>query len=268
MKAMFLRVGIDSTTGGFIAPIFKDRTYKFIPIPECKKETKESKNYNLFKKYVPSDIFYFENKKEWWNLKFKEVVLHNDPDFNNMTYGDPINKGNRLSKLEKGDYLIFWQSFYPYIEEYKTNKLKDIEKIQSKYYKVMAVIGYFKLKENPVKLLDHNKKNMILKLKNNAHILTHNYDEKTMIFSGLKSESKQLKKAIPISWEYNKKTKGYIGNKYLKKFGLNDKRFQRSSDIHILENKKAEEFIKFLEEDFKINFFDKDKLMKTMGVRK
>ena len=126
---MLLRVGIDSTTGGFLAPLFKDGKFIYIPIPDTKRESKESKNYGQFGKYVPKDRFYFKDKQEEWELKYDEAVLHHDPNFECMTYGDPTNKGRNLLKLKKNDYLIFWQSFYPFTKDYPSNRLKDIQKI-------------------------------------------------------------------------------------------------------------------------------------------
>ena len=34
MKAMLLRIGIDSTAGGALGPIFDDGSFEYIPIPE------------------------------------------------------------------------------------------------------------------------------------------------------------------------------------------------------------------------------------------
>ena len=76
------------------------------------------------------------------------------------------------------------------------------------------------------------------------------YEEDTIIINGNYSDSKKLSKAIPLAWEYDKKVRGYVGADYLKRFGLDNKRFQQSSDIHFLEGSKAEEFISFLNNGF------------------
>ena len=34
MKGLLLRVGIDKGSGGCLAPIFRDRSFEYIPIPE------------------------------------------------------------------------------------------------------------------------------------------------------------------------------------------------------------------------------------------
>jgi len=243
---MLLRVGIDSTTGGFVAPLFKDGTFEYIPIPDHKEDTSETKNYDSFKKYVPEDKFYFKDKKEEWEWSYNETVQHNDPNFESKTYGDPTNKGKNLLKLKKGDYLVFWEAFYPFIRGYNSNKLADIQKVQNQHYKVMAVIGYFKLVEDPIKCWEKDTKDIKNKFKENAHILRKQYEKNTIIINGNCSESKKLLKAIPLAQKYDKTTKGYVGLDYLKKFGLNNKRFQQSSDIHFLEESKTEKFIVFL----------------------
>ena len=245
-KAMLLRVGIDSTTGGFLAPLFKDGSFLYIPIPDPRNNTSETKNYDNFKEYVPEDRFYFENKTEKWELNYKEAVLHNDPNFESKTYGDPTNKGRNLLKLRKGDYLIFWEAFYPFTEKYKSNKLKDILETQKKCYKVMAVIGYFKLVENPIKCSEKNEKEIRSQFKDNAHLLRNEYDKDTIIVNGDCLDSQKLPKAVPLAWKYDKILRGYVGADYLDKFGLNNKRFQQSSDIHFLHDEEAEEFIKFI----------------------
>lgn len=243
---MLLRVGIDSTTGGFVAPLFQDGTFKYIPIPDNKHDTLETKNYDDFKKYVPEDIFHFQDKKNVWEWDYDEAVLHNDPNFESKSYGDPTTKGKNLLKLKKGDYLIFWQAFYPFVKSYASNKLINIQKQQNKYYKVMAAIGYFKLVEDPIKCWEKDAKVIKSKFKENAHILRKQYEKNTIIINGSCSESKKLLKAIPLAWKYDKTIRGYVGADYLKKFGLNNKRFQQSSDIHFLEGSNTEKFITFL----------------------
>lgn len=47
MKALLLRVGIDKGYGGCLAPIFRDGSFEYIPIPE-RRATSESRHTRIY----------------------------------------------------------------------------------------------------------------------------------------------------------------------------------------------------------------------------
>lgn len=67
MNNLFLRLGIDTGSGGALAPIFEDGTFEYIPIPE-KAATDEEKIYSemnrreheSIEKFVPDQIKYYQ----------------------------------------------------------------------------------------------------------------------------------------------------------------------------------------------------------------
>lgn len=198
MQIALLRVGADSGNLGFHAPLFKDGTFEYIPINEIYNDKQsaspisESRTFSNVKGRSGKALLeYFpENKKN----KFRDSIIHFDPEFENFTYGDPSRTKKGLAKLEKGDYLIFYSSLtdYPRKEDSKT---------------ALYVIGYFEVEESRivknVKEYDSVKK----KYGKNFHVRHRKIfdrDVTTAKNNGLKlvkgsKNSKLLKKAYPIS---------------------------------------------------------------------
>jgi hypothetical protein len=121
MKAMLLRIGIDTNCGG-LGPIFEDGSFEYIPIPEgC--DSLESRTYGNIKgrsqKYL----------SEFLRRELSNVPVHYDPEFETYTYGDPTTKRNRLLKLNHGDLLVYYAGLEPY---------KNM-----KYERALYIIGYF-----------------------------------------------------------------------------------------------------------------------------
>lgn len=150
MKGLLLRVGIDTGSGGCLAPIFVDGSFEFIPIPETR-VTSEKKVYANMKGRSGRPITDFIPKK----IKYSQP--HFDPEFNTYTYGDPTRtKRNQLSKLNPGDLLIFYAGLKPADRKEKPR---------------LYVIGYFDILEiydfQKISKLDYPS--VFKKLKNNAH---------------------------------------------------------------------------------------------------
>ena len=112
-------------TVGICGPIFKDKSFEFIPIKESK-TTSETRTYaslasrnkkfgRTLSYFVPSDT--------------QNDIVHYDPNFDHFTYSDPINsmRGSMLRKLEQGDFIFFVASLVPYSKDtYKCNVRKII----------------------------------------------------------------------------------------------------------------------------------------------
>jgi len=98
MKGLLLRVGIDKGSGGCLAPIFKDSSFEFIPIPEFR-ATSESRVYANMEGITGQRIIDFVPKK----IQFSHP--HYDPEFDTFTYGDPTKpKRDQLSNLSPETY--------------------------------------------------------------------------------------------------------------------------------------------------------------------
>lgn len=103
VKGLLVRVGIDSSDGGWNAPVRESSgEFAYVAITE----TKHARS-GLARKYdelVPAVTRF--------GLPFPERLLghttHLDPDFEHLTYGDQGQRGQSISELQPGDVLAFF----------------------------------------------------------------------------------------------------------------------------------------------------------------
>jgi hypothetical protein len=206
MKGLLLRVGIDKGTGGCLGPIFQDRTFEYIPIPETR-PTSENNVYIKMKGRYGRDLTEFMPNKYWYSQP------HHDPEFTTYTYGDPsFPKRNQLSKLKPGDLLIFYAGLEP---ENSKNKSQ------------LFVIGYFDIEKvydfKEIQKLQYGS--VFREVPNNAHskiyfrlkeLGTEYLDDNLIIIKGNSRRSKLFTKALPIGDSEGKLIKklkfGYEGS--------------------------------------------------------
>lgn len=180
MKAMLLRVGIDTGTDGALAPVFDDGTFEYIPLSEYDHKTKENRTYrNTIGRsgkplayYLPSGI--------------SDRKMHFDPEFETFTYGDPTVKRNYLLKLEKGDLLVFYAGLVPH---------------QTAHHKKgLYVIGYFIVDRIfDFNSLDEGEMTRACELcSNNAHVKRDDVSN-LVIVTGNPEKSRLLDSAVLIS---------------------------------------------------------------------
>ncbi|MDP6403223.1 MAG: hypothetical protein QF467_06715 [SAR202 cluster bacterium] len=91
----------------FVSPIFPDRTFEFIPIPEDRDlpgpHTVRYRDLRSFQ-YPAHDLKAFIPERLW------DRPTHNDPEFDTFTYGDNCGTSPRaaaLMQLGQGDVLLF-----------------------------------------------------------------------------------------------------------------------------------------------------------------
>lgn len=179
MKALLLRVGIDKSCGGALAPIFKDGSFEYIPIPETKKSC-DKRTFTDVQgiKARPMAVYLPE--------KTKNQKIHFDPEFDTFTYGDVSpSKNNYLLKLEKNDLLVFYAGLTPY----KNDKFEEALYMIG-YFVVNSVIDFNKLDE-------HQKAELVAKYSNNAHIKTK--DLKNLVIVEGNQNSRLFAKAVLLS---------------------------------------------------------------------
>lgn len=179
---MLLRVGIDKGCGGALAPIFEDGSFEYIPIPERKLSSTETRTYlNTYGQTGKSMSYYLPPK-------IQDHIIHFDPEFQSFTYGDATSKRKYILKLNKDDLIVFYAGLRPYKN--------------SNYDEALYIIGYFDIRQ----IIDFNqlKKTMIEKLviefQNNAHIKSSRNYKDLVIVVGHPEKSKLLDKAILISY--------------------------------------------------------------------
>ncbi len=89
-------------------PLFDDGTFEFVPIPESEEGDlyRHSRNYgNTPGRYGTSLIEHFPPARR---KKMKAWSLHDDPEFETFTYGDPTVPKRSLRSLERGDLRVFY----------------------------------------------------------------------------------------------------------------------------------------------------------------
>jgi hypothetical protein len=206
MNLYLLRVGADCTEagGGFYSPIFKDRSYLFIPIPEWDVIPDKALTYGSYKwngksvnEYLPATIKSVPSIRQ---------TIHNDPEFTTFTYGSPrYVKGkngnqteknyNKLNKLDKGDILAFYAAFKnPECVNHPMNGYYFFS-----YIIIQRVISY----ANPILLSDADKQLVM----NNHHYI-HDSPEQVIVI-GSKTESRVLDKAVLLSSIMDRRVTNY-----------------------------------------------------------
>lgn len=108
MNGLLVRVGIDSTDGGWNAPVrIASGEFAFVTITETKPlRPQMARHYDEF---TPALKPYGQCLPE----ALRGQPTHLDPDFDHLTYGDQGQRGRRVSGLQRGDLLVFFAAMRP-----------------------------------------------------------------------------------------------------------------------------------------------------------
>jgi hypothetical protein len=181
MKAMLLRVGIDKSSDGVLAPIFPDGSFEYIPLSESDEKSGERRTYHdiigikgkTLSRYLPPDV--------------ADRRVHLDPEFITFTYGDVGRKAGYLLKLKPGDLLVFYAGLTPQQE--------------SENPEALYIIAYFTVRE----ILDFKKyspdeiRNIQKQYPQNSHPQRDSGINEMVLAVGAPDKSELLEKAILIS---------------------------------------------------------------------
>jgi hypothetical protein len=179
MKILFLRVGIDRGCGGTLSPIFADRSFEYVPIPE-------------YKPVLPGRAVRYGDIAARCGGTLERFAApngaaHFDPEFETYTYGEPNHpKRSQLLALEAGDCLAFYAGFQGANVCAGTCFLFG-------YFKVAQVHIMPPGEEWPPSALAH--------LENNAHFRRANPEPSLVIVEGERHASKLLSHAVQLSDE-------------------------------------------------------------------
>jgi hypothetical protein len=225
MKAVLIRVAIDSHYGGDVGPIFEDGSFEYVPIPEDK-HTNETRMYYLTKGRSGHLLSDFVRKDH------AERLIHYDPEFETFTYGDANTRP--LTDLEKGDYVVFYAGLRPYETD--------------KHERGLYIIGYFVV-DDIYKIESVLKDGGLRKiLSNNAHTKSVRPETDIIIIKG-NEESKLLKKAILIS-EFGAKKHWLASVKFTKIIGMHERYPQgydlRRSSPRLVTGDYAKKLVRFI----------------------
>jgi hypothetical protein len=205
-QVAIINVGM-STADGIPGPLFKDGIFRFIPIPD-----------GSLSERLPT---YEEMGLGAW-VSHPQWKVHNDPEFETMTFGDYKLKNGELNirvanalKLRPDDFLFFFSSLST--EEHR-KKRKTTGMFLIGYFEIERIIPYDEAKDSPL-------------TRNNAHI-RRTRDSGFSIWKGT-SRSALLKFAVPMDsrsvdlWLRTSKGKRLP-------WGSIDKSGRRRSDLEVI----------------------------------
>lgn len=100
--AGIINVGANVSHGSLRSPLFSDRTFEFVPIPEG--------YVDGLPRYSSFRCMSNRAAGDFLPHSYLDQAMHNDPEFQTFTYGDSPEENSRasnLKKLAKGDSLFF-----------------------------------------------------------------------------------------------------------------------------------------------------------------
>ena len=198
-KVVLLRVGIDSDSGGIQGPLFRIGSFDFVPIPDDSDYKNKRRVNQVIATYGNTLgihkrrlIEYFPERRQ---NKYRDHPIHQDPEFDTFTYGDPTRPKAGLRKLEPGDLLVF----YAGLEGWGGFKSEP----------GLYIIGYFEVLKAG-RMVDFAKREIQTVFGKNAHVKNERRfkkDKATLVLVKGSKKSRLLKKAVLIS-EPGKDCKG------------------------------------------------------------
>jgi len=105
-RVFLVNVGTNASHG-FCSPVFEDRTFEFLPIPE---DRHLPEAYGIRFSQLRSFYDPLRDLLKYVPNKYRDYTAHNDPEFDTFTYGDNCDLNSRamsLSNVSRGDYLLF-----------------------------------------------------------------------------------------------------------------------------------------------------------------
>lgn len=189
-KAVLLRVGIDSGSGGIQGPLFKDGSFEYVCIPDKKGVSVHTYGTLFGKNGVPHSTYFPARRQQ----TIAQQHVHLDPEFETFTYGDPTAPKRSLRALEKGDHLIFYAGLQAWDDEAGWAKDRG---------PALYIIGYFVVAMAGM-AADFSKKTLGAEFGENFHVrypsvFKLQQDQLVLVKGG--PGSRLLKKARKISVE-------------------------------------------------------------------
>ena len=122
MRVYLVNVGANASHGRLFSPLFDDRTFEFLPIPEGGDSGKSRRlvRYRDLRSYnnPDDDLLRYVPAEKW------DAACHNDPDLDAFTYGDNPGRGRSgaLTRLRQGDVLLFLARLERYVNGRRTGE--------------------------------------------------------------------------------------------------------------------------------------------------
>jgi hypothetical protein len=119
MKAVLVRIGVDQEYGHWNAPVTADERFVYVPIPESTSSFRAGLELRYTDVVPPLKQFCGQHSRDLdRDLRFPQQllgsVMHLDPDFEYLTYGDVGDRrGAAMATMREGDLLVFYGGLRP-----------------------------------------------------------------------------------------------------------------------------------------------------------
>ncbi|HEX4451708.1 MAG TPA: hypothetical protein VH143_12605 [Kofleriaceae bacterium] len=185
MRGLLVRVGIDQAFGGWNAPVDPD-THEFVYVPIPDRDLRP----NLATRYASvSDALgsfasarVTDDKARALPVDLTTHVMHLDPDFRWLTYGDTNRRGKGLAAFDRDDVVVFYAGLRP---------CRPSDQRASKL--IYAIIGVYRVSE-VVRLSNVEES----RWHENAHTRRSTHAGDDLIVRASPRISGRLRKCIPI----------------------------------------------------------------------
>ena len=111
MTVLLIGIGADTTNTEPTPPVYPDRRFEYVPIPEWS-ETTETRRYgNTALRHRDRSLADYLDRvyrDDEWHREFASRPLHHDPNFEALTFGDPGKTRSQLLRSDPGDVLAFY----------------------------------------------------------------------------------------------------------------------------------------------------------------
>ena len=102
-KIFIVNVGVNTSHGNLKSPIFDDKTFIYVPIPEMSEYQENDRLLSYFDIFTTKELQFIPKK-------YHQTKVHYDPEFITYTYGDYPAFKPRVANLKyahEGDYIFF-----------------------------------------------------------------------------------------------------------------------------------------------------------------
>jgi len=140
MKGFLLHTAGDTTNLGVVGPVFPEGTFEYIPI-----DNSYGIETQTYKDFSARNTRYGKTLSDFIPSIVAKRPVHFDPDFDNYTYGQPVDyypRSRVLENLKQGDAVFFVSSLAPYDTEVYKEKDMMLQNFQ-RGRKNKYVIGFF-----------------------------------------------------------------------------------------------------------------------------
>ena len=161
MTVLLVGVGTDSTNSRPTPPVYPDGRFEYVPIPDAHESVEERRYGNTTLRHREGTLSEFFDRVKpdgEWLSEFDDVPLHYDPNFEALTFGDPVKTRSQLLELDEDDLLAFYAGLV------HQGQSTPIHRYVIGYFAVASVVDFERLSgADRERALDRNAANAHVK---------------------------------------------------------------------------------------------------------